>query len=141
MVIEKLITKTEYGSFFKAIKKYTSQETLTDYIYLVTYTILVKFMQVDFPKVRILIQNSKVFVGPIISQKIELLFSDKIEFVKNQQGSPDIIVTDIELTEKNSKAKEIFISSFSNSSDLELLLEEIGKKIIEHYDDRHLYLG
>lgn len=140
-IIEELITKTEYSSFFKSIRKYTTQETLTDYIYLVTYTILVKFIQVDFPKVRILIQNSKIFVGPIISQKIELLFSDKIEFVKNQFGSPDIIVTDIELTEKNGSAKEIFISSFSNSSDLELLLEEIGKKILEHYDDRQLFLG
>ncbi|WP_245791328.1 helix-turn-helix domain-containing protein [Enterococcus silesiacus] len=140
-VIEELITKTEYGSFFKSIKKNTSQETLTDYVYLVTYTILVKFMHVELPKVRILIQNSKVFVGPIISQKIELLFSDKIEFVQNQLSSPDIIVTDTELTEKSDKAKEIFISSFSNSSDLDLLLEEIVKKIVEHYDDRHLYLS
>ena len=139
-VIEELITKTEYGAFFKLIKKNTSQETLTDYVYLVTYTILVKFMHIDFPKVRILIQNSKIFVGPIISQKIELLFSDKIEFVKNQLSAPDIIVTDIELAEKNCQAKELFISSFSNSSDLELLLEEIGKKIVEHYDNRQLFL-
>ena len=139
-VIEELITKTEYSSFYKSIKKNTSQATLTDYVYLVTYTILVKFMQIDFPKVRILIQNSKVFVEPIILQKIKLIFSDKIEFVKNQVSSPDIIVTDIELMEKNSKAKEIFISSFSNSSDFELLLDEIAKKIVEHYDDRLLYL-
>ncbi|EOL50527.1 helix-turn-helix domain-containing protein [Enterococcus caccae] len=140
-VIDELITKTEYGSFFKAIKKYTSQETLTDYTYLVTYTILVKFTQVDFPKVRILIQNSKIFVGPIIYQKIKLLFSDKVEFVKNQFASPDIIVTDIQLMEKDTRAKEIFISSFSNSSDFALLLDEIEKKIVEHYDNRQLYLG
>lgn len=140
-IIEELITKTEYGLFFKSIKKYIPQETLTDYTYLVTYTILVKFIQVDFPKVRILIQNSKVFVDPILSEKIKLLFGDKVEFIKNQFASPDIIVTDIELMEKDDKAKEIFISSFSNSSDLELLLEEIGKKIVERYDNRQLYLS
>ncbi|MBO0441101.1 helix-turn-helix domain-containing protein [Candidatus Enterococcus ikei] len=135
-VIEQLITETEYGNFFETIKEFTAEEVLIDYTYLITYTMLVKFLQVDFPKVRILIQNSKVFVEPILSKKITLLFGNKVEFVKNQFSSPDIIVTDTKLMESDSNVKEIFIASFSNSSDFSLMLEEIRKKIIEHYTNR-----
>lgn len=140
-IINELIEKTDYGTFFKEIKKSINQETLIDYIYLVVYTILAKFLRMDFPKVKILIQNSKVFVEPILHQKIKLIFSDKVEFVGNQSASPDIIITDIQVSEIKCNAKVVFISSFSNSSDFSLLLEEIEKKILELYDERKLMDG
>lgn len=136
-----LIDQTEYGLFFKEIKKSINRETLTDYVYLVVYTILTKFLQMDFPKVKILIQNSKVFVEPILRQKINLIFSDRVEFVENQSASPDVIVTDVQLQQIEPKAKVIFISSFSNSFDFSLLLEEIEEKILMFYYERTLVVN
>lgn len=136
-----LIDQTEYGLFFKEIKKSINRETLTDYVYLVVYTILTKYLQMDFPKVKILIQNSKVFVEPILRQKINLIFSDRVEFVENQSASPDIIVTDVQLQQIEPKAKVIFISSFSNSFDFSLLLEEIEEKILMFYYERTLVVN
>lgn len=127
-LMNELIEETEYGLFFKTIKKSVNREILTDYMYLVVYTILTKFLQMDFPKIKILIQNSKIFVEPILRQKISLIFSDKVEFVESQIASPDIIVTDVQLHKLESDAKVIFISSFSNSFDFSLLLEEIEEK-------------
>ncbi|MEI5990125.1 hypothetical protein A5881_001618 [Enterococcus termitis] len=135
-LMHKLIEETEYGLFFKIIKKSINQETLIDYIYLVVYTILTKFLQMEFPKVKILIRNSKIFVEPILRQKISLIFSDKVEFVESQNAAPDIIVTDIQLQKVESEAKVIFISSFSNSFDFSLLLEEIEEKILMFYYER-----
>lgn len=140
-ILHELIEETEYCQFFKAIKKSIDQETLINYVYLVVYTILTKFLQMDFPKVKILIQNSKVFVEPILRQKISLIFSDKIEFVESQSASPDIIVTDVQLRKMESEAKVIFISSFSNSFDFSLLLEEIEDKILMFYHERKLIVS
>lgn len=140
-IMHELIEKTEYGAFFKTIKKSINQETLIDYVYLVVYTILTKFLQMDFPKVKILIHNSKVFVEPILHQKINLIFSDKVEFVENQYELPDIIITDVKLKRIDPKAKVIFISSFSDSSDFSLLLEEIEQKILALYNERKLMIG
>jgi predicted DNA-binding protein YlxM (UPF0122 family) len=140
-LMKELIEKTEYGLFFQSIKKFINQETLTEYVYLVVYTILTKFLEMDFPKVKILIHNSKVFVEPILHQKINLIFSDKVEFVENQYNSPDIIITDVKLDKIVPEAKVIFISSFSNSADFALLLEEIESKILTLYDERKLIVA
>lgn len=137
-LMHELIEETEYGLFFESIKKSINQETLIDYVYLVVYTLLTKFLQMDFPKVKILIRNSKIFVEPIIRQKINLIFSDKVEFVENKSASPDIIVTDVQLKKSEPEAKVIFISSFSNSFDFSLLLEEIEEKILMLYYERTL---
>lgn len=140
-LMDELIEETEYGLFFKTIKKSVNQETLTDYVYLVVYTILTKFLQMDYPKIKILIQNSKIFVEPILRQKISWIFSDRVEFVENQRAAPDIIVTDVQLHKLESDAKVIFISSFSNSFDFSLLLEEIEEKILMFYHERTLVVS
>jgi len=126
----------EEGRIFTGVEK----ETVVDYLYLIVYTLQIKFKSVDYTPVKVFIQNTKLFVSNILAKKLKLFFGDRIECVEILTSDVDIIVTDVHMPTQKNHAEQIYVATFSDLSDTSFLIEQIQNKLIEKYAQRKMHL-
>jgi hypothetical protein len=130
---------TDYNDFYQNLPKYIDSTSFNDYTYLIIYTLLAQFKTVEFPSVKILVQNSKIFASTLLKDKISLLFGDRVICVENFSLDVDIIVTDISLVETTKDFEQIYVATFSDFSDFSSLVEAVQLKLFEKYEQRVMY--
>ncbi|WP_139844059.1 hypothetical protein A5821_002037 [Enterococcus sp. 7F3_DIV0205] len=121
-------------------QKYETQEVLLDYLYLIVYTLQIRFNSVEYIPVQIFIQNTKLFITDILIQKVSLFFGDRVRFVETLSPSVDLIITDIKVIDEKNQVEQVYVSTFSDLSDMSYLFEQIQKKLLEKYSQRKMYL-
>lgn len=134
------LRKTNYDNCYKQFPTYITQSALNDYLYLIIYTLIIQFKSVEYSPVKIFIQNTKLFVTDLLINKINLIFGDRVECVEELSSSVDIIVTDTNISDIESDAEQIFVATFSASSDISFLVEKIQYKLIEKYGQKNMNL-
>ncbi|MFD1900834.1 hypothetical protein GQR36_14045 [Enterococcus termitis] len=130
---------TDYNDFYQKLPKYIDSTSFNDYTYLIIYTLLAQFKTVEFPSVKILVQNSKIFASTLLKDKISLLFGDRVICVENVSPDVDIIVTDISLAETTKNFEQIYVATFSDFADFSSLVEAVQLKLFEKYEQRVMY--
>lgn len=137
-IVNELIGDPSYQVLWNHFKRNINEDIFVNELYLIIYTLLNKLQQYTYKTVKVMIQNSKVFIEGIISNKLLLIFGDRIQLVKDFRNPPDILITDVHISDKPKQTKEIFVSSFSDFVDFNSAVDEIKKEIINQYSQREI---
>lgn len=135
-IVAELIEEPKYQYLWSQLKRNTNEEAFVNYLYLIVYALLSKLQQYTYKTVKVMIQNSKLFIEGIISNKLRLIFGDRIQLVDGFRNNPDILITDVYLPDTPKQTKELFVSSFSDLVDFNSAVDGIKKEIINQYDQR-----
>ncbi|WP_348921146.1 helix-turn-helix domain-containing protein [Enterococcus rotai] len=135
-IVAELIEEPSYKLFWNQLNKNISKEEFVNELYPIVYTLLHAFQQYSYKKVKVMIQNSKIYMEGIISNKLMLIFGDRIQLVKDFRNTPDILITDMHVSDKPKPTKEIFVSSFSDFIDFNNAVDGIKNEIIKKYNQR-----
>ncbi|MGX7264616.1 helix-turn-helix domain-containing protein [Enterococcus crotali] len=140
--VKKIINElrvTEYNEYYRKIPDYIDQDSFQDYAYLIVYTLLTRFQKVEFPPVRVFVQNTKIFASDLLEEKINLLFGNRVTSVDTTMSNADIIVTDTSVLDAKADFEQTYVATFSDFSDFSSLVEVIQDKLLEKYDQRIMY--
>ncbi|WP_086314559.1 hypothetical protein A5821_002141 [Enterococcus sp. 7F3_DIV0205] len=135
-IVEEITTSTIYQPWWEVLT--ISKEAFVNSLYLLIYALLNKLHEYKYEPVKIMVQNSKVFIEEIIVNKLALIFGDRIQLVPTFRDSPDLLVTDIQLLDTPEQTREIFVTSFSDYADINNAIFEIQKEIIQNYGQREI---
>ncbi|MEI5993973.1 helix-turn-helix domain-containing protein [Candidatus Enterococcus mansonii] len=112
-----------------------NQTSFKRQVYLLVYSLLCRIKPVQHKeKVKIYVQNSKVYIADIIRRKIEKLFSDKITILDTYSSDVDIFVTDKEYKTMNESGNKVFVQTFSDSYAIHRLIEAVDNEILKKLD-------
>lgn len=124
-------------NFYKDIPSFIKQDALVDYLYLMIYSLIINFTTTEVVPIKIIVKNSRIFVKDILKNKISSFFGDRVEFV-NQIEFADMIVTDVNIPCGGKEIPKIYVSTFSDVSDLTLLIREITSLIMTNFTHRKI---
>lgn len=137
-IVSELLEDSNYQLLWKQFKQNINEDTFVNDLYLIVYALLSKLQQYTYKTVKVMIQNSKLFIAGIISTKLMLIFGNRIQLVDELRNSPDILITDVHIPNKPERTREIFVSSFSDFVDFNSAVDGIQKEIIKQYNQREV---
>lgn len=135
-IADELTTSTIYQTWWNQLN--VEKNSLVNYLFLIIYALLNELHEYQYDPVRIMVQNSKAFIPEIICNKLALIFGDRIKFVSNLRSEPVILITDVHLSDMLEPTREVFVSSFSNFSDINNAINEIKIEVLKQYGQRKI---
>ncbi|WP_086314758.1 hypothetical protein A5821_002373 [Enterococcus sp. 7F3_DIV0205] len=100
-------------------------------VYLLVYSLICRLEPVqNKEKVKIYVQNSKVYIADIIRRKIETIFSDKVTILDVYSSDIDLFVTDKEYKVTDISSNKVFVQTFSDCYAIHRLIEAIDNEIL-----------
>ncbi|MFC3635175.1 hypothetical protein ACFOKE_15180 [Enterococcus rivorum] len=133
IIFKELKSNDLYRKLFFSIK----ESAILEYLYLMIYTLVAEFSITKVEPIKIVLKNSKVFVKDILENKITSFFGESIKIV-NINEPVDIVVTDISIPSLSEEIQSVYVTTFSDLSDLSTLFGEISSLIIKKFDDRKM---
>lgn len=132
----------EYYSNF-LVKYNIPCDIFTEFIYLMVYNIKSLSPSINPYTVSLYVQNKKSSVENILKFKLKTLYQKNIKFVPDlTMESPDFIITDEPIFDKSSldlsHSRIIYVTSFSDKSDLDNLYSAVGDKILDIFYNRSI---
>ncbi|WP_348921142.1 helix-turn-helix domain-containing protein [Enterococcus rotai] len=138
--IKQIVTELELSSiYWEWWKKLDlDKSVLVEHIYLAIYMLLNEIHQYTFPRVKVMIQTSKAFAETIMTNKVELVFTNRVQVVQNLADNPDVLITDIRLSGASGSTKVIYTNSLFDVHDFSKVVDEIEQEILKKYYHRTL---
>lgn len=137
-IVAELLEDPNYQLLWNQFKLNISESMFVNNLYLIIYAFLNDLQQYTYKTVKVMVQNSKLFIAGILSNKLMLIFGDRIQLVDELRNRPDILITDVHIPNKPEQTREIFVSSFSDFVDFNSAVDGIQKEIIKQYDQREV---
>lgn len=115
-------------------------EELLDYLFLVIYSLKLKFKVASYKPIKVFIRNTKNFVQEILKEKVQIFWGDRIECVETLSSQVDIVVTDVRLAQDENQTYQVYVSTFSDTADISFLIAQIQNRLLENYEQRQMQL-
>lgn len=135
-IVDELTISTMYQAWWESLN--IDKAYLVNDLYILIYALLNELHEYQYNPVKVLVQNSKVFIEGIIANKLAMIFGDRIQLVPNIRSEPEVLITDVSLANISSQTKVIFVSSFSDSADMNHAVDEIKKETLKKYGEREI---
>jgi len=118
-------------------------DIFTEFIYLMVYNIKALSPNIKPYTVSLYVQNKKSSIENILKYKLRSLYQKNIKFITDLAiESPDFIITDEPIFDHKSLnldySKVIYVTSFSDKSDLDNLYSAVGDKILDIFYNRNI---
>lgn len=132
MIVDNLMKTTEGVRIYKKNKSFVKKDSLVEYLYLMIYSLISQHSRMEAEPIKIVVKNSKIFEQDILKNRILALFGEKIEFVGLSE-KPDLIVTDVKLTYEKKEVPKVYITTFSDEENMNIMIVRIVDLIIDRF--------
>ncbi|ALS02568.1 hypothetical protein ATZ33_14630 [Enterococcus silesiacus] len=135
-IVDELTTSTIYKVWWEQLN--IEKKAFINSLYLLVYTLLNELHEYRYAPVKVMVQNSKVFIENILMNKLDLIFGDRIQLVASFRDEPEILITDVYLPGTPEQTKTIFATSFSDFADINNAVNEIKKATLKNFEQREI---
>lgn len=112
------------------------KEVVKNQLFLLINSLLARVDQENIVKIRVYVQNSKVYLGDILKSKIKQIFADNVEIADRYDESIELIVSDKNYSDQDTVSRRVYVPTFSDPQYFtimcEMILKELMKKMNEN---------
>ncbi|WP_348921785.1 helix-turn-helix domain-containing protein [Enterococcus rotai] len=124
--------------FVEKMIQRSRKEVVKNQLFLFIQSLLARYKQEDIVKIRVYVQNSKVYVGDILKSKIKQIFADNVEIANRYDESIELIVSDKKYTNHHTVSRRVYVPTFSDSQYFTIMCEMILKELMIKMDQNKL---
>lgn len=114
--------------FVVLVKDIDREEAFENQLFLLVYSLLSKQKKYEIIKVKVYVQNSKVYIADILKRQIKDMFLENVEIVDRYSEDIDVFVSDKEYIEENTTNK-VYVPTFSDAPYLNAMFGAITSKV------------
>ncbi|WP_239644653.1 hypothetical protein [Enterococcus crotali] len=135
-IVNELTTSTIYKAWWEQLN--IERAAFINSLYLLVYTLLNELQEYQYEPVKVMVQNSKVFIENILTNKLDLIFGDRVQLVTGFRDEPEILITDVQLQGTPEQTSTVFVNSFSDFSDINNAINVITKANLKNFGQRKI---
>lgn len=128
LIIRKIVKQFPENPFVVLVKDIDREEAFENQLFLLVYSLLSKQKKYEIIKVKVYVQNSKVYIADILKRQIKDMFLENVEIVDRYSEDIDVFVSDKEYIEENTTNK-VYVPTFSDAPYLNAMFGAITSKV------------
>ncbi|WP_271492979.1 helix-turn-helix domain-containing protein [Enterococcus sp. 5H] len=128
LIIRKIVKQFPDNPFVVLVKDIDREEAFENQLFLLVYSLLSKQKKYKIIKVKVYVQNSKVYIADILKRQIKDMFLENVEIVDRYSEDIDVFVSDKEYMEENTTNK-VYVPTFSDAHYLDAMFGAIASKV------------
>ena len=138
VILEELMNTDEGKRIYLKNDSFIQKDSLVEYLYLMICALVSQHSKIEAESIKIIVKNSTIFEKDILKHKILALFGEKIEFV-GLSDIADLIVTDTKLIHPQSEIPTVYVSTFSDEENMNIVISKIVDLIVEKFYKRKFF--
>lgn len=128
LIIQKIMKKFPTNPFVVSVKDIDRKEAFENQLFLLVYSLLSKQKRYKTVKVKVYVQNSKVYIADILKRQIKDMFLENVDIVARYSDDIDVFISDKEYIEGYTSTK-VFVPTFSDGHYLEEMFRVIASEV------------